>query len=136
MIPRLRIDIAREESNVEWPLQGALSFLRNSPLVISQDTRGRCFARDVKWVAVKREKDALRVLQEARNRQQVASTKLNDSSSRSHFAVFIKVIRKVDNKVKVNQMVVLDLAGKLGIPAFVFAGSPRDGAADFLRKNS
>ncbi|XP_003741800.1 kinesin-like protein KIF23 [Galendromus occidentalis] len=81
------------------------------PLTIAQDSRGRCFVRDASWLELRSEKEALRVLQTARGRQSVASTKLNESSSRAHFAVFLKIIHKVKGQIRVNQVAIVDLAG-------------------------
>ncbi|OQR73802.1 kinesin protein KIF23-like, partial [Tropilaelaps mercedesae] len=82
------------------------------PLALSQDSNGRCFVRDVSWHVAYSEDDALGFVVEARRRQKVAATKLNNVSSRSHFIAFIKLVRRIDgDNLKVNQLVIADLAG-------------------------
>ncbi|XP_022688776.1 kinesin-like protein KIF23 [Varroa jacobsoni] len=80
-------------------------------LSLAQDANGRCFVRDASWHKVDSDDMAFALLTDARCKQKVASTKLNDRSSRSHFITFIKIIRNIGNDFKVNQLVIADLAG-------------------------
>lgn len=69
----------------------------------------------MKWYPVSSAEEALRLLAVGRHCQKVASTRLNQASSRSHSILCVKAVRVVDknnpNFARVSTLMFCDLAG-------------------------
>ncbi|CAH8518202.1 unnamed protein product [Schistosoma guineensis] len=95
-----------------------LSFVsqpRRTPLELRTDKNGNLFIKGVKWYPVSSPEEALRLLAVGRHCQKVASTRLNQASSRSHSILCVKAVRVVDknnpNFARVSTLMFCDLAG-------------------------
>ncbi|CAH8528509.1 unnamed protein product [Schistosoma rodhaini] len=88
---------------------------RRTPLELRTDKNGNLFIKGVKWYPVSSPEEALRLLAVGRHCQKVASTRLNQASSRSHSILCVKAVRVVDknnpNFARVSTLMFCDLAG-------------------------
>lgn len=82
-------------------------------LAIGQDARGRSFIKELMQVPVGSASEAYAFVQFARQNLAMASTKLNDNSSRSHMVFTLKTVHWGGSMTEpfVNQFVICDLAG-------------------------
>ncbi|NWI92742.1 KI20B protein, partial [Pitta sordida] len=84
-------------------------------LRLAQDIKGYSFVKDLQWVQISDSKEAFRLLKLGLKHQSIASTKLNNCSSRSHSIFTVKILRIEDLEtprvVRVNELSFCDLAG-------------------------
>ncbi|XP_018496096.1 kinesin-like protein KIF20A [Galendromus occidentalis] len=82
-------------------------------LNIGQDSKARTFVRDLLQLPVRSASEAYALLQFARQNLATATTKLNDSSSRSHMVFNLKMVHWGGPMAEpfVNQFIISDLAG-------------------------
>ncbi|NWV29532.1 KI20B protein, partial [Origma solitaria] len=84
-------------------------------LRLAQDIKGYSFVKDLQWVQISDSKEAFRLLKLGLKHQSIASTKLNNCSSRSHSIFTIKVLKIEDSGAprvtRVNELSLCDLAG-------------------------
>ncbi|NWV32068.1 KI20B protein, partial [Grantiella picta] len=84
-------------------------------LRLAQDIKGCSFVKDLQWVQISDSKEASRLLKLGLKHQSIASTKLNNCSSRSHSIFTVKVLKIEDSGTprvtRVNELSLCDLAG-------------------------
>lgn len=82
-------------------------------LVIGQDAKGRTYVKNLLQLPVNSAAEAFALLQVAKQSLAKASTKLNDTSSRSHMVFTVRMVQwgAALNEPLVNQFVISDLAG-------------------------
>lgn len=82
-------------------------------LLIGQDTKGRTYVKNLVQLPVNSASEAFALLQLAKQSLAKASTKLNDTSSRSHMVCTVKMVQwgAALYEPLVNQFVISDLAG-------------------------
>nr|XP_023673997.1 kinesin-like protein KIF20A [Paramormyrops kingsleyae] len=85
---------------------------KRSALRVCEDSVGNSYVRDLKWINVHSSEEAWRVLKIGNRNRSAASTKLNQSSSRSHSIFAIKLLRITGTEVsRVTELSLCDLAG-------------------------
>ncbi|NXE40200.1 KI20B protein, partial [Ptilorrhoa leucosticta] len=88
---------------------------KRKTLRLAQDIKGCSFVKDLQWVQISDSKEALRLLKLGLKHQSIASTKLNNCSSRSHSIFTVKVLKIEDSGTprvtRVNELSLCDLAG-------------------------
>nr|CAH8843564.1 unnamed protein product [Trichobilharzia regenti] len=88
---------------------------RRKPLELRTDKNGNIFVKGMKWYPIGSPEEALRLVAVGRQCQKVASTRLNQASSRSHSILSIKAVKVVDknnpNFARVSTLMFCDLAG-------------------------
>ncbi|XP_056371567.1 kinesin-like protein KIF20B [Oenanthe melanoleuca] len=89
---------------------------KRKTLRLAQDIKGCPFVKDLRWVQISDSKEAFRLLKLGLKHQSIASTKLNNCSSRSHRIFTIKVLKIEDSGgtprvTRVNELSLCDLAG-------------------------
>ncbi|NXH62845.1 KI20B protein, partial [Rhabdornis inornatus] len=88
---------------------------KRKTLRLAQDIKGCSFVKDLQWVQVSDSKEAFRLLKLGLKHQSIASTKLNNCSSRSHSVFTVKVLKIEDSGTprvtRVNELSLCDLAG-------------------------
>ncbi|XP_010408993.3 kinesin-like protein KIF20B isoform X1 [Corvus cornix cornix] len=88
---------------------------KRKTLRLAQDIKGCSFLKDLQWVQVSDSKEAFRLLKLGLKHQSIASTKLNNCSSRSHSIFTVKVLKIEDSGTprvtRVNELSLCDLAG-------------------------
>ncbi|NXY30543.1 KI20B protein, partial [Pomatorhinus ruficollis] len=88
---------------------------KRKTLRLAQDIKGCSFVKDLQWVQISDSKEAFRLLKLGLKHQSIASTKLNNSSSRSHSIFTVKVLKIEDSGTprvtRVNELSLCDLAG-------------------------
>ncbi|NXC82753.1 KI20B protein, partial [Cercotrichas coryphoeus] len=88
---------------------------KRKTLRLSQDIKGCPFVKDLQWVQISDSKEAFRLLKLGLKHQSIASTKLNNCSSRSHRIFTVKVLKIEDSGAprvtRVNELLLCDLAG-------------------------
>ncbi|NWY64172.1 KI20B protein, partial [Erithacus rubecula] len=88
---------------------------KRKTLRLAQDIKGYPFVKDLQWVQVSDSKEAFRLLKLGLKHQSIASTKLNNCSSRSHSIFTVKVLKVEDSGTprvtRVNELSLCDLAG-------------------------
>ncbi|XP_057885240.1 kinesin-like protein KIF20B [Melospiza georgiana] len=88
---------------------------KRKTLRLAQDIKGCSFVKDLQWVQISDSKEAFRLLKLGLKRQSIASTKLNNSSSRSHSIFTVKLLKIEDSGIprvtRVNELSLCDLAG-------------------------
>ncbi|CAH8613576.1 unnamed protein product [Heterobilharzia americana] len=91
------------------------NYLRRTSLELRTDKNGNLFVKGVKWYPICSPEEGLRLVAIGRQCQKVASTRLNQASSRSHSILFIKAVRVADksnpNFARVSTLMFCDLAG-------------------------
>lgn len=110
-------------SNLLQPMGVASKDSKNSEqklTIFDDSTKGGVFIQGLEEIAVKDSKDALSLLTKGSERRQIAATKFNDHSSRSHSVFSITVHTKEttvhgDDLVKVGKLNLVDLAGSENI---------------------
>ncbi|XP_049614598.1 kinesin-like protein KIF20A isoform X3 [Syngnathus scovelli] len=89
--------------------------VKRTTLRLSQDVKGNPFIKDLKWVQVSSSEEALKVVKIGKRNQSLASTRLNQQSSRSHSIFSIRILRvdaaAVPRFLGVSELVLCDLAG-------------------------
>ncbi|XP_062376652.1 kinesin-like protein KIF20A [Sardina pilchardus] len=81
-------------------------------LRVCDDSNGNSYVRDLKWVNIHNSDEACRVLRVGNKNRSAASTKMNQSSSRSHSIFTIKLLRIDGNDVQgISELSLCDLAG-------------------------
>uniref|UniRef100_A0A8C5U0S3 Kinesin family member 20B n=1 Tax=Malurus cyaneus samueli TaxID=2593467 RepID=A0A8C5U0S3_9PASS len=88
---------------------------KRKTLRLAQDIKGCSFVKDLQWVQIFDAKEAFRLLKVGLKHQSIASTKLNNCSSRSHSIFTVKVLKIEDSGTprvtRVNELSLCDLAG-------------------------
>uniref|UniRef100_U3JZ31 Kinesin family member 20B n=2 Tax=Ficedula albicollis TaxID=59894 RepID=U3JZ31_FICAL len=88
---------------------------KRKTLRLAQDIKGCPFVKDLQWVQISDSKEAFRLLKLGLKHQSIASTKLNNCSSRSHSIFTVKVLKIEDSGTprvtRVNELSLCDLAG-------------------------
>ncbi|NWU43759.1 KI20B protein, partial [Hylia prasina] len=88
---------------------------KRKTLRLAQDIKGCSFVKDLQWVQISDSKEAFKLLKLGLKHQSIASTKLNNSSSRSHSIFTVKVLKIEDSGTprvtRVNELSLCDLAG-------------------------
>ncbi|NWH32824.1 KI20B protein, partial [Chloropsis hardwickii] len=88
---------------------------KRKTLRLAQDIKGCSFVKDLQWVQICDSKEAFRLLKLGLKHQSIASTKLNNCSSRSHSIFTVKLLKIEDSGVprvtRVNELSLCDLAG-------------------------
>ncbi|NWW18592.1 KI20B protein, partial [Falcunculus frontatus] len=88
---------------------------KRKTLRLAQDIKGCSFVKDLQWVQISDSKEAFRLLKLGLKHQSIASTKLNNCSSRSHSIFTVKVLKIEDSGAprvtRVNELSLCDLAG-------------------------
>ncbi|CAH8842591.1 unnamed protein product [Trichobilharzia szidati] len=88
---------------------------RRKPLELRTDKNGNIFVKGMKWYPIGSPEEALRLVAVGRHCQKVASTRLNQASSRSHSILSIKAVKVVNknnpNFARVSTLMFCDLAG-------------------------
>ncbi|NXO16441.1 KI20B protein, partial [Oriolus oriolus] len=88
---------------------------KRKTLRLAQDIKGCSFVKDLQWVQISDSKEAFRLLKLGLKHQSIASTKLNNCSSRSHSIFTVKVLKIEDSGTprvtRVNELSLCDLAG-------------------------
>lgn len=85
-------------------------------LRLSDDKQGNPYVKDLTWIQVRNAEEAWKILKAGRRNQSIASTHLNQNSSRSHSIFSIRVLHvrpKADSSpaVHISELTVCDLAG-------------------------
>ncbi|XP_048465123.1 kinesin-like protein KIF20B [Rhincodon typus] len=83
-------------------------------LRFAQDTKGNTYVKDLRWIQVSNAEEAYKILKQGRKQQSIASTKINNLSSRSHCTFSIRILHVVDggpHVSRVTEMSLCDLAG-------------------------
>ncbi|XP_062352067.1 kinesin-like protein KIF20B [Cinclus cinclus] len=88
---------------------------KRKTLRLAQDIKGCSFVKDLQWVQISDSKEAFKLLKLGLKHQSIASTKLNNCSSRSHSIFTVKVLKIEDSGTprvtRVNELSLCDLAG-------------------------
>ncbi|XP_030919220.1 kinesin-like protein KIF20B [Geospiza fortis] len=88
---------------------------KRKTLRLAQDIKGCSFVKDLQWVQISDSKEAFRLLKLGLKHQSIASTKLNNCSSRSHSIFTVKLLKIEDSGIprvtRVNELSLCDLAG-------------------------
>ncbi|XP_032922701.1 kinesin-like protein KIF20B [Catharus ustulatus] len=88
---------------------------KRKTLRLAQDIKGCSFVKDLQWIQISDSKEAFRLLKLGLKHQSIASTKLNNCSSRSHSIFTVKVLKIEDSGTprvtRVNELSLCDLAG-------------------------
>ncbi|NWW73155.1 KI20B protein, partial [Climacteris rufus] len=88
---------------------------KRKTLRLAQDIKGCSFVKDLQWIQISDSKEAFRLLKLGLKHQSIASTKLNNCSSRSHSIFTVKVLKIEDSGtprvIRVNELSLCDLAG-------------------------
>ncbi|NXQ77011.1 KI20B protein, partial [Quiscalus mexicanus] len=88
---------------------------KRKTLRLAQDIKGCSFVKDLQWVQISDSKEAFKLLKLGLKHQSIASTKLNNSSSRSHSIFTVKLLKIEDSGIprvtRVNELSLCDLAG-------------------------
>uniref|UniRef100_A0A8C0VBR5 Kinesin family member 20B n=1 Tax=Cyanistes caeruleus TaxID=156563 RepID=A0A8C0VBR5_CYACU len=88
---------------------------KRKTLRLAQDIKGCSFVKDLQWIQISDSKEAFKLLKLGLKHQSIASTKLNNSSSRSHSIFTVKVLKIEDSGTptvtRVNELSLCDLAG-------------------------
>ncbi|NXM71796.1 KI20B protein, partial [Serilophus lunatus] len=88
---------------------------KRKTLRLAQDIKGCSFVKDLQWVQILDSKEAFRLLKLGLKHQSIASTKLNNCSSRSHSIFTVKILKVEDlgtpRVIRVNELSFCDLAG-------------------------
>ncbi|XP_019730061.1 kinesin-like protein KIF20A isoform X2 [Hippocampus comes] len=90
--------------------------VKRTTLRLSQDVKGNSFIKDLKWVQVNGAEEAFKVMEIGKKNQSLASTRLNQQSSRSHSIFSVRILRvdavdAVPRFLGVSELVLCDLAG-------------------------
>ncbi|XP_032889451.1 kinesin-like protein KIF20B isoform X2 [Amblyraja radiata] len=83
-------------------------------LRLVQDAKGNTYVKDLKWIQVSNAEEACRILKRGRKQQKIASTKVNNLSSRSHCTFSIRVLHVEPDGlrvIQVSELSLCDLAG-------------------------
>ncbi|NWZ89875.1 KI20B protein, partial [Nesospiza acunhae] len=88
---------------------------KRKTLRLAQDIKGCSFVKDLQWVQISDSKEAFKLLKLGLKHQSIASTKLNNCSSRSHSIFTVKLLKIEDSGIprvtRVNELSLCDLAG-------------------------
>ncbi|KAG5850257.1 hypothetical protein ANANG_G00080310 [Anguilla anguilla] len=85
---------------------------KRSALRVCEDGTGNSYVRDLKYINVQNSGEACRILKIGNKHRSAASTKLNQSSSRSHSIFTIKLLKIDGSQVqRISELSLCDLAG-------------------------
>ncbi|KAJ8413302.1 hypothetical protein AAFF_G00092980 [Aldrovandia affinis] len=85
---------------------------KRSALRVCEDGTGNSYVRDLKCINVQNSEEACRILKIGNKHRSAASTKLNQSSSRSHSIFTIKLLKFYGSEVqRISELSLCDLAG-------------------------
>ncbi|NXK96016.1 KI20B protein, partial [Formicarius rufipectus] len=88
---------------------------KRKTLRLAQDIKGCSFVKGLQWIQISDSKEAFKLLKLGLRHQSIASTKLNNSSSRSHSIFTVKLLKIEDlgapRVTRVNELSFCDLAG-------------------------
>ncbi|KAI4881028.1 hypothetical protein NFI96_021796 [Prochilodus magdalenae] len=85
---------------------------RRPALRVCEDSAGNSYVRDLRWVNIQTTEEASKVLRVGNKNRSAATTKMNQSSSRSHSIFTIKLIRLDGGDVQgISELSLCDLAG-------------------------
>ncbi|NXG23346.1 KI20B protein, partial [Grallaria varia] len=88
---------------------------KRKTLRLAQDIKGCSFVKGLQWVQISDSKEAFKLLKLGLKHQSIASTKLNNASSRSHSIFTVKLLKIEDlgapRVTRVNELSFCDLAG-------------------------
>ncbi|XP_066575950.1 kinesin-like protein KIF20A [Amia ocellicauda] len=85
---------------------------KRNALRVCEDTSGNSYVRGLKWIYVQNTEEACKILKIGNKNRSAASTKMNQSSSRSHSIFTIKLLRIQGTEVqKISELSLCDLAG-------------------------
>ncbi|KAJ8376679.1 hypothetical protein SKAU_G00072590 [Synaphobranchus kaupii] len=85
---------------------------KRSALRVCEDSTGNSYVRDLKCINVQSSKEACKILKIGNKNRSAASTKLNESSSRSHSIFTIKLLKIDGSQVQtISELSLCDLAG-------------------------
>ncbi|NXC31483.1 KI20B protein, partial [Campylorhamphus procurvoides] len=88
---------------------------KRKTLRLAQDIKGCSFVKGLQWVQISDSKEAFKLLKLGLKHQSIASTKLNNCSSRSHSIFTVKLLKIEDlgapRVTRVNELSFCDLAG-------------------------
>ncbi|XP_060697884.1 kinesin-like protein KIF20B isoform X1 [Hemiscyllium ocellatum] len=83
-------------------------------LRFAQDAKGNTYVKDLRWIQVSNAEEAYKILKQGRKQQNIASTKINNLSSRSHCTFSIRILHVLDggpHVTRVTELSLCDLAG-------------------------
>ncbi|XP_043569080.1 kinesin-like protein KIF20B [Chiloscyllium plagiosum] len=83
-------------------------------LRFAQDAKGNTYVKDLRWIQVSNAEEAYKILKQGRKQQSIASTKINNLSSRSHCTFSIRILHVLDggpHVTRVTELSLCDLAG-------------------------
>ncbi|XP_041066486.1 kinesin-like protein KIF20B isoform X1 [Carcharodon carcharias] len=89
-------------------------YQKRKALRFAQDAKGNTYVKDLRWIQVSSAEEAYKILKQGRKQQSIASTKINNLSSRSHCTFSIRILHVVDGGLhvtRVTEMSLCDLAG-------------------------
>ncbi|KAG7488481.1 hypothetical protein MATL_G00035170 [Megalops atlanticus] len=93
------------------PIPCAKNKKRNA-LRVCEDSSGNSYVRDLKWINIQNVEQGCRILRIGNKNRSAASTKLNQSSSRSHSIFTIKLLKIEGPEVqRISELSLCDLAG-------------------------
>lgn len=85
---------------------------RRAALRVCEDSTGNSYVRDLKWINVQNSEEACKILKVGNRNRTAASTKLNQSSSRSHSIFTMKLLNIFETEVqRISELSLCDLAG-------------------------
>ncbi|KAJ8010116.1 hypothetical protein DPEC_G00071650 [Dallia pectoralis] len=85
---------------------------RRTALRVCEDSMGNSYVRDLKWINVHNSEEACKILRVGNKNRSAASTKMNQSSSRSHSIFTMKLLRIDGTDVqRISELSLCDLAG-------------------------
>ncbi|XP_031439664.1 kinesin-like protein KIF20A isoform X2 [Clupea harengus] len=85
---------------------------KRSSLRVCDESNGNSYVRDLRWVNIHNSDEACRVLRVGNKNRSAASTKMNQSSSRSHSIFTMKLLRIDGTDVQgISELSLCDLAG-------------------------
>ncbi|XP_067108102.1 kinesin-like protein KIF20A [Osmerus mordax] len=85
---------------------------KRTALRVCEDSVGNSYVRDLKWINVQNSEEARKILRVGNKNRSAASTKINQSSSRSHSIFTMKLLKMYGTEVQtVSELSLCDLAG-------------------------
>uniref|UniRef100_A0A8C9RUS8 Kinesin-like protein n=1 Tax=Scleropages formosus TaxID=113540 RepID=A0A8C9RUS8_SCLFO len=85
---------------------------KRGALRVCEDSSGNSYIRDLRWINVHNSEEACKILKVGNKNRSAASTKMNQSSSRSHSIFTIKLLKIDGTEVqRVTELSLCDLAG-------------------------
>ncbi|XP_072335120.1 kinesin-like protein KIF20B isoform X2 [Scyliorhinus torazame] len=87
---------------------------KRKALRFAQDAKGNTYVKDLRWIQVSSAEEAYKILKQGRKQQSIASTKINNLSSRSHCTFSVRILHVKNGGLhvtRVTEMSLCDLAG-------------------------